>query len=486
MGQVRIIWAVCLWIVSGQCSLQASDPSNDLTPLALNDSLIRSLELSVRQIDQYYTSKHQAGAFNGNVLIAVKGVSVYQKSFGYANKATGERLTAQSTFQLASTSKPFTAAAMLMLIEEGKIGLDDPIQKVYPRFPYQGVTIRQLLSHRSGLPDYLNFAKLYSKQAYIDNQDLVEMMITRRPKALARPNTVFKYNNTNYALLAAIVEELSGQSFADFCEERIFKPLGMNNTWVWHPTQAHRKGQTYGYSNGWVPRKPDMFDGVAGDKGIYSTTEDMLRWDQAWYSGALLKESTVAAAYKGETRNGSGKDYGLGWRMNELSGDRKMIYHNGWWHNYNIVFKRFIHDSVTVIVFSNKYNQSIYNTQQVESILFRNYSIEDYSEEPMYAEADNTGNGVSINALQTHNPPYTLPVNPQPFTSDQTVMAIVANQPQVSSAPAKAKTNYYTVQKGDTLFNISQRFNVSMDALKQWNRLAGANIQLGQRLMVGQ
>lgn len=481
----RILLVICTFLAVGVETLFAFNPNSDKSTPS-SDSAQLQLQKAIQKIDALFSDKYSAGAFNGNVLIAVKGETVYNKSFGYANKATGERLTSTSTFQLASTSKPFTAAAILMLVEEGKIALDDPIQEVYPKFPYQGVTIRHLLSHRSGLPDYLNFTKAYTKQTYLDNQELVDILTLRKPKALARPNAVFKYNNTNYALLAAIVEKLSGKSFADFCEERIFEPLGMNNTWVWHPTQAHKKGQTYGYSRSWVPRKPDMFDGVSGDKGIYSTTEDMLKWDQSWYSNKLLKASTIEAAYKGETRNGSGKDYGLGWRMNELSGDKKMIYHNGWWHDYNIVFKRFINDSTTIIIFSNRYNQSIYNTQVVEALLFNNTGYGDfYEEEPLYAETgtDNTRSSVSINALTTHNPVFTLPVNPQPFTSDQVIQATVT-QPVATAEKKPTKSTYYVVKKGDTLFNISQRFEVSMDLLRKWNKMASANLQLGQRLLI--
>lgn len=477
------IWFSCSSILLG------SDPSSPNATIQKNDSAFLVLQKAIHQIDQIFTTKHKAGNFNGNVLIAVKGEPVYKKSFGYANKATGERLTTESTFQLASTSKPFTAAAILILIEEGKIGLDDVVQKYYPQFPYYGVTVRHLLCHRSGLPDYLNFAKLYTKKAYIDNQDLVEMMIARRPRALAKPNVVFKYNNTNYALLAALVEKVSNQSFAVFCEKRIFEPLGMHNTWVWHPTQPHRKGQTYGYSQAWVPRKPDLFDGVAGDKGIYSTVGDMLKWDQSWYDNTLLKPSTVEMAYVGQTKSASGKDYGLGWRMSQAGG-QKMIYHNGWWHNYNIVFKRFINDSTTIIIFSNKYNQSIYNTSSLESVLFRNSPVLDESdiEEPLYADAgvDNSRNAVVIDALATHNPSFSLPIAPQPFTSPVIVDApvVAAPQPSLRDADNRSSVMYYIVRKGDTLFNIAKRFDVSMDLIRQWNKLSGVDIRLGQQLMI--
>lgn len=485
----KVVFAFCWIWLSNLTVLLARDPYTSNASVQKNDSASLVLQKAIQQIDQIFTSKHNTGNFNGNVLIAVKGVSVYKKSFGYANKATGERLTPESTFQLASTSKPFTAAAILILIEEGMIGLDDAVQKYYPQFPYYGVTVRHLLCHRSGLPDYLNFAKLYTKQAYIDNQDLVEMMINRRPRALAKPNVVFKYNNTNYALLAALVEKVSKQSFAAFCEERIFEPLGMHNTWVWHPTQPHRKGQTYGYSNSWVPRKPDLFDGVAGDKGIYSTVEDLLKWDQSWYDNTLLKPSTIKMAYEGQTKSPSGKDYGLGWRMNQAGG-QKMIYHNGWWHNYNIVFKRFINDSTTIIIFSNRYNQSIYNTTSLEALLFKNAPGFDESdiEEPLYADAgiDNSRNAVVIDALATHNPAFSLPIAPQPFTSPVIVQApvVAGQQPVLKDADSRSSVMYYIVRKGDTLFNIAKRFEVSVDLIRQWNKLSGVDIRLGQQLMI--
>lgn len=479
-----------IWVLLLTCSLRATESDGNFSSnIIQDDSSMMALQNAIQQIDKIYTSKHHAGAFNGNILIAKKGVPVYKKSFGYANKATGERLTIESTFQLASTSKPFTAAAILILIERGKIGLDDMVQKYYPQFPYYGVTVRHLLCHRSGLPDYLNFAKLYSKSTYIDNQDLVDMMIARKPKALAKPNIVFKYNNTNYALLAALVEKVSGQSFATFCEENIFEPLGMYNTWVWHPTQAHRKGQTYGYSASWVPRKPDLFDGVAGDKGVYSTVEDLLKWDQSWYNQTLLKSSTIQMAYEGQTKSPSGKDYGLGWRTN-TSGNQKMIYHNGWWHNYNIVFKRFINDSTTIIIFSNRYNQSIYNTTALEALLFKNKPTfdESDSEEPLMADAgvDNSRNATIIDALATHNPPYTLPIAPQPFTSPVIINApvTVSQQPSLRDADNMPTIMYYIVKKGDTLFNISKKFYVSVELLKKWNKLSNVDIKLGQQLMI--
>lgn len=439
------------------------------------DSIQKDLEKSVDAIDRYYTSLCQTGRFNGNILVAYKGETIYKKSLGYAVKSTGERLTSESSFQLASTSKPFTAAAILLLYERGKLDLDDLVSEYYPGFPYTKVTIRHLLSHRSGLPDYLNLGG-FLKGSYVSNADVMDMFIKHRPKALNGANVVFKYNNSNYAVLAALVEKISGQSFADFCEENIFTPLGMKNTWVWHPEQARKKGQTYGYNASWTLRKPDKFDGVAGDKGVYSTAEDLLKWDQAWYGNKFLKSSTIKQSYEGQTRGSSGKDYALGWRTQELSGDRKMVYHNGWWHDYNIVFKRFIEDSLTIIILSNKYNQAVYKTAMIENAVLKSDYQERGPNDLLYAQKDD----------EEEAPIEVFDLNPFNFQNlVKSPVASTAGSTTTTPAPKQdVSNNYYVVKKGDTLFNISQRFNVTVEMLKKWNKMASANIQLGQKLLI--
>ncbi|MCO5232424.1 MAG: serine hydrolase [Chitinophagales bacterium] len=441
------------------------------------DSSKIALQNSVSDIDQYYTSLYQSGKFNGNILIAYKGEPIYKKSLGYAVKATGERLNQVSSFQLASTSKPFTAAAILILYERGKLDIDDLVTTFYPNFPYKGVTIRHLLSHRSGLPDYLNYGASFGKKTYISNQDVMNMFAQKRPGRLAAPNTVFKYNNSNYAVLAALVENISGESFSDFCKENIFDPLKMKNTWVWHPSQERKEGQTYGYNAFWKPRSSDMFDGVAGDKGVYSTTEDLLKWDLSWSNNTLLKSSTIQAAYEGQTKGHSGKDYGLGWRTTDLQEGKKIIYHNGWWHDYNIVFKRFIDDSLTIIIMSNKYNQSIYNTGFVENTILKDGEFKDYNIlSPQYA-LNEEENRIDFNI---HYHPFSYP--PSEKNSD---VNTGKTPPTINShSTANSGSKYYVVKKGDTLFNISQRFNITVEALKKWNRMASANIQLGQKLLI--
>ncbi|HZH68228.1 MAG TPA: serine hydrolase [Chitinophagales bacterium] len=421
---------------------------------------------SISKIDEYYTSLHNRGVFNGNILIAHKGQPIYQKSLGYAVKSTGEKLTSQSTFQLASTSKPFTATAILILHERGQLDIDDVVSKYFPDFPYKRVTIRHLLSHRSGIPDYMKLGSFFN-QKFISNEDVMQMFARHRPRALHSANGVFKYNNSNYVVLAALVEKISGDSFADFLHDNIFRPLGMNSTWVWHPTQKRKKGQTYGYNRSWVPRTPDKYNGTSGDKGIYSTAEDLLKWDLAWHNCNLLKEETILDAYEEQSPRVNDRNYGLGWRTKQLEGGKKMIYHNGWWNDYNIVFKRFIDDELTIIILSNKYNRSVYDTEFAESLLFR--ESEPQHNESFYADNVSIGSIMKEQAI-----PNLTPFNYSPESETAST----------ASADDHNTPTYYTVKRGDTLYQIAQKFNLSVSRLKQLNKIVSTKILLGQRLVI--
>lgn len=473
---MRYIILFIFILIGGTSYLQAEGLPSDNNFL-VKDSADASIQKSVANIDKYYSNLFQSGQFNGNILISYKGNTIYKKSFGYAVKDSREMLSAESSFQLASTSKPFTAAAILQLYEQGKLGLEDLVSDYYPGFPYK-VTIRNLLSHRSGLPDYMNCGALLPKKAYLTNQDVMTMFVQRKPKALASPNAVFKYNNSNYAVLAALVEKISGEDFDQYCEENIFKPLGMKNTWVWHPSQSRKKGQTYGYNASWTLRRPDMFDGVHGDKGVYSTAEDLLKWDKSWTEHTLLKASTVKAAYEGQSKGSSGKDYGLGWRTKKLEDNKKMIYHNGWWHDYNIVFKRFIDDSLTIIILSNKYNQAIYKTDFVETVLLEKNNLFDTNlNKVLYAQKEDDEDDVDENKT-------IIELNPFNYLTNNTVVSTNLKSSDNQINTKNSKSNVYVVKKGDTLFNIAQRFDVTIETLKKWNKMATANIQLGQKLLI--
>jgi CubicO group peptidase (beta-lactamase class C family) len=203
------------------------------------------------------------------------------------------------------------------------------------------------------------------------NEDVLKMMYKFRPKALNAPDTHFRYNNTNYVLLALIVEKLSGMPFCDFLHQNIFIPLGMLDTWLYDPL-SERPSATRGYKGSrWLEDDIVYTDGVFGDKGIYSTVQDLYKWDQALYSPNFIRPEILSLAFTPQSFEKAGnKNYGLGWRMQDQSDGTRLIYHNGWWHSYNSVFNRKISDKTTVIILSNHYNQGVYKIQQVWDILY--------------------------------------------------------------------------------------------------------------------
>ena len=318
------------------------------------------------RLDSFYRVQVRTG-FNGSVLIGYKGKILYERYFGIANRETHLPLSKNTPSQLASTSKTFTGAAVMYLHEHKYLNINDHVSDFIKNFPYPGVTIKMLLSHRSGIPDYIHWvpAFLKNKNAMIDNDQMVAMMIKNKPRLEFKPNSRFHYSNSNYALLAKIIEIVTEQKFGDFMQEYFFKPLGMKNTFVYDPTEGLPANTAQSYKYNWV-REPMMYaDGVYGDKGIYSTVKDMYRWDQSFYQNILLSNETLELAYGPCSFEKPGvKNYGLGWRMLCYPDGYKVIYHNGWWHGNNTCFYRFIKDNFTVIVLGNKYHNAIYRQPQ--------------------------------------------------------------------------------------------------------------------------
>ena len=316
----------------------------------------------IAKLDKFYQAQVHAG-FNGSVLIGYRGFIIYERYFGYANREQKIPQSASSSCQLASVSKTFTGAAVLYLYQRKHLNIDDPVTHFIPEFPYPGITLRMLLDHRSGLPDYTHWVPNYNHNTStpIDNDEMIHLMAVHKPHLEFKSNTRFTYSNTNYAVLAKVIEVVTEMPYAEFMKQYIFKPLGMNHTFVYEPKKGLPVEATISYRYNWA-REPDMFaDGVHGDKGIYSTPEDMYRWDQSFYENRLLNNETIDLAYGPCSFERPGvKNYGLGWRMLCFPNGNKVIYHNGWWHGNNTSFYRLIKDNFTIVVLGNKFNKSIY------------------------------------------------------------------------------------------------------------------------------
>jgi CubicO group peptidase (beta-lactamase class C family) len=325
------------------------------------------------RVDEYMQKLHKRSGFNGNVLIAKKGKIIYQNSFGWADYLHKDSLHIDSRFELASVSKPMTALAVLQLIEKEKVGIDQLVSDFFPGFPYVGVTVRQLLTHRSGLPNYVYFVdKIWpDRKKGMSSMDALNLMIEHKPARYGKPDGRFHYNNSNYMLLGAIVEKVSGQDFDAYMQENVFKPAGMKNTAALSRVKYDKiPTDVVGHDRVWRRSVvQDYLDGPLGDKGIYSTVKDMFLLDKALKEGRLLKPELLDSAYvpRSDAKRGV-FSYGYGWRM-FTSGKEKIVYHTGWWHGFKNLYVRDLTNDVTIVLLSNMVNGSINQLDELYKIL---------------------------------------------------------------------------------------------------------------------
>lgn len=320
------------------------------------------------RLDSLFTQMSTFNNFNGSVIVSKDGEVVYQKAFGYADKKNKIALTDTTMFQLASVSKVITSTSVLMLYEKGLIKLEDTYAKYFPEFPYPDVTLKQMLSHRSGLPNYLYFLNdiVCSQTKTLRNADVLKLMVERKPDIYQKPNKKFNYCNTNYALLALLVEKISQKTFSNFIREEIFLPLGMNHSGTILSNDIFEKAISKAYDTRWKAIDCEASDYVVGDKSIYSTPYDLFLFSEALFQNKILNAETQELAFTACSREKVQTNYGLGWRMRDFKDpDKKEIYHNGWWHGYRTSFHRRLHDKVTIVVLSNQLNRTAYQTYKI-------------------------------------------------------------------------------------------------------------------------
>ncbi len=331
------------------------------------------------QSEIFYDSMLDNSGFNGGMIVAKAGNIIFEKYKGFVNIDGKDSINASTSLHIASVSKTFTAMAVLKLQELGKLNIEDSVTHFFPEFNYPGVTVKTLMNHRSGLPNYLYFMEDtgWNKDSIIENKDVLQWLIAKKGiiKNIATPNRRFTYCNTNYALLALIIEKVSGISYPEFMKENIFAPLGMKNTFV------HFKNDNIIHSKSfdWRGREiPDNFlDDVYGDKNIYSTPRDLLIWDRALSDTVFLSAKSMELAYTPYSNEKPGiKNYGLGWRMNVYDDGKKIIFHNGWWHGNNAAFIRVLKDDATIILISNRYARAVYKAKNLVNIFGHYFDTE--------------------------------------------------------------------------------------------------------------
>jgi len=357
------------------CSSVESKRVKEAEKQKLTDSvrLVYDPENADPRIDEFMKRLHSRSGFNGNVLIATKGKIIYRNSFGWAEDLHRDSLKITSQFELASVSKPLTATGALILVEQGKLRLHQTVNDFFPEFPYEGVTVEQLLTHRSGLPNYVYFIDdiWKDKRVGLTNREVMELLIERKPNRYNVPDARFLYNNSNYMVLAAIIEVVSGQTFTVFMQENIFKPLGMKNSAVYSKADYEKiPTDVIGHDKVWRRSVVQNFlDGPVGDKGIYSTIEDLYLFDRALSEGRVVKKELLDSAYVGRSKPVNGVfNYGYGWRLYENKG-HTIVYHTGWWHGFKNLYIRDIENDITIVLLSNMANASLNRLDDLYHIL---------------------------------------------------------------------------------------------------------------------
>jgi CubicO group peptidase (beta-lactamase class C family) len=312
------------------------------------------------QVDTLMARWSQDNTPGAAIIVIRDGRVLHEKGYGLAKLTTKERISAKTVFDIGSVSKPFTAMAVMILVERGKLNYTDTLSKFFPEFQAdaQRITVRQLLNHTSGIFDY-EFVWGESKKLKGNEPRTAENVVkflAGRKQLRFRPGQRWEYSNSNYVLLAQIVSIVSRESFPQFVQKNIFQPLGMNDSFVYDKTQITRNGRATAYVSqdaGAKPadRNPENY--VYGDGQVNTTVEDMAKWDQSLYTEKLVKASTLKEAFApGQLNDGTSVNYGFGWQLGRYRG-LKFVAHGGETDGFRAQITRFPEQRFTVILLSN-------------------------------------------------------------------------------------------------------------------------------------
>lgn len=289
------------------------------------------------------------------VLVLRDGQTLVRKGYGMADLETGTAVTPQTGFRLASISKQFTAASILLLAQDSRLALEDPVAKWLPSLPpaTRGVTLHHLLTHSSGLVDYEDLMAP-DATAQVRDADVLRLL-ERENRLYFAPGSDYRYSNSGYALLALVVGKASGLDFPGFLRQRIFAPLGMSGAVAFEDGVSTVPHRAYGHSleaGEWRRTDQSSTSAVLGDGGIYASIDDLAKWDAALYDDRLLSDASRSAAFSVQTPVHDETDvdgYGYGWRVH---GDA--LWHSGETIGFRNVIVRWPKQRLTVVVLSNR------------------------------------------------------------------------------------------------------------------------------------
>jgi CubicO group peptidase (beta-lactamase class C family) len=386
--RANILQLLILILVLGSCTKEKKKPISDaelpknalpkMKPLTNETPKLTAeyINATKEKIETFYKKNWPNNSMNGGFLVAKNGQIIFEKYEGYANFRDKTLITSSTPIHIASVSKVLTATAILKLVNAKRIGLDDKVTVYLKEFPYPEVTVRMLLSHRSGMRSYAYFTDrdktVWDRHNTLTNQDILTIMGTKNIGLEQKTGTRFAYCNTNFAMLALIIEKVTKLSYREAMSQMIFKPLGMTNTFVLD-FDKDKKNVAPSYKGNRVEIGIDYLDKVYGDKNIYSTPRDLLKFDRARNSPDFLEPALLKQVYTGYSNEHPGrKNYGLGIRMINWENGKNFYFHNGWWHGFTSSYIPLKDENVTIIALSNKFTKSTYAVRKLAP-LFGDY-----------------------------------------------------------------------------------------------------------------
>ena len=375
------------------------------------DNKLENKDSIISVIDNYYKNVWEKGDLWGGFLVAKGDKILYENYNGFAQDGKKVPINDTIALHVASVSKSLTAMATLKLVEAGKLKLEDHLTKYFPGFPYPKVTIFTLLSQRSGLPKYEYFIEKIQpqpaelSQKFLSNQDILNLLIRYKPDLSRETDTGFMYCNTNYALLALLIEKVTKTPFPKAMDQMVFQPLKMKNTYIFQEKDTATAAKSF-FQRGPKLYPYDRLDLIFGDKNVYTTPRDLLNFSKALFAKNFLRADLHQMIFEPYSNERPGiNNYGLGFRMKIFDEDEKLTYHNGWWHGTNSVFAHLLKSNVTIIAIGNKYSQRVYSALALSG-LFENFPYETEKFNKEMNERDSSKTSTGKDSLKESNDVY--------------------------------------------------------------------------------
>jgi CubicO group peptidase (beta-lactamase class C family) len=377
----------------------------NFTVYGIQDNWPDYIDSEERELIDFLFSDYNGDQPGASVMVIKDQQIAWKHSYGLANINEDLSATEYTNYRIASVTKQFTAFAVLMLIHEGKLDYETTLNQIFPEFPDYGSTINihHLLCHRSGLVHYGQFIKEGREEQILDPEILKGLLSTDSTKF--EPGSKYSYSNTGYAVLAMVVEKVSGMSFPDFMEKKIFDPLGMKDAMVYEKDQ-HIKNRAYGYivtDSSITLKDQNLSSAVMGDGGIYCSVEDYFKWDQALYTDKLIpykmyKEAFYAQEAQGRT---SEAGYGYGWKI-AYRDSLKILYHGGSSVGFGSFVYRIPEENLSVVIFTNRSRTGygISDGAKALASIFSNYKLKMPIEVVMRREIEQNGVEAALKLYQ--------------------------------------------------------------------------------------